>query len=1073
VRAGLVPALRVGVLPGSKTWPVVDMTPGAYPLEELEATLLRTAVNPPASLIEQLGSDDLGLMRAVKRVLPAGRSELVLIVDQLEELFTLVEDEALRTHVLTLIERAVRDPASRLRVIVTLRADFYDRPLLYRGFAELLREGVVTVAPLSPDEIERAISGPAGGAGVELEHGLLAEIVADVLDEPGALPLLQYALTELFERRDEGRLTRSSYAAIGGVSGALAGRAEELYAGLGPGGREAARQLFLQLVTLGEGADTSRRVARAQLDSLDVDQESLSACIGAFGSSRLLSFDRDPRTGDPTIEIAHEALLTAWDRLRGWVDSAREDLRTHRRLAVAAAEWEESNRDPSFLLRGSHLARFEAWAGESGLARTELERAYLEASLHERDAERAAEEARRAREVALERRSVNRLRAIVVVLAAAALVAAGLTVFAFDQSNRSKRQARIATARRLAAASVANVDVDPELSILLARQAVERAKVDGAPLPEAVDALHQALAASRVMMTISDPATTAVAFSPDGSRVATAGSNRTRAGVWDSRTGKRLLSLRGALAPIHDIIYSPDGSRLVGGSEGGDSIVWDARTGARLFALRPPEAGAGFTAVRFAPDGTRLATTDQGGSVRIWDLRTRRVVRTIRTRYLLCGISWSPDGRRVGAGQCGGSWTPAGRVWDVRTGRLLVATAVRPTGSSPRPRHQGAAVFGLEFSPDGRSMATPNLDGTARVWDARSGSLVATLRGHTGEAVALAYSPDGKLIATSGTDGTARVWDAVSDRALLVLHGHSAEIEDLAFAPDGRRLATASEDGTVRIWDVTPEAGRDWLTLSAHAGGVASVAYSPDGNRLVTSGFYDGKTKLWDARTGALVHSTPVPVPDFYPDAWDPDGRIHTFLAAATSPDGRVSAEATSGRTAATNGLVKVYLHRPDGTAQLLTTLAGRHQGVQSIEFSGDGKRIATGNWDGTAVLWDTASGRALKTIAAHNGIVELVAFSPDGRLLATAGDDTTAKIWDLKTGKRLLTLRVHTFALSGLAFSPDGSRLATASLDGTVRVYVLAIAELMAIARSRLTRGWTPAECARYLPGDRCPRVP
>src|SRR5439155_6886335 len=327
-----------------------------------------------------------------KRILPAGGSELVLVLDQLEEVFTLVEGEERRTHFLTILERAVADPHSRLRIVTTLRADFYDRPLLYSGFAELLRDYLEAVVPLTPEEFERAISKPAERVDLTLEPGLLAEMLADVADEPGALPLLQYALTELYERREGNVLTRRAYRAIGGASGALAGRAEELYAGLEEAGREAARQLFLQLVGLGEGTeDTRRRVDRAEIGSLDVDQTAMSDALDSFGTSRLLSFDRDPRTGSPTVEVAHEALLREWARLRRWIDAARNDVRMHRRLAAAANEWHDSGRDPSFLLRGGHLAQFESWRDESGLALTELEREYLGTSSDERDAEQAAE----------------------------------------------------------------------------------------------------------------------------------------------------------------------------------------------------------------------------------------------------------------------------------------------------------------------------------------------------------------------------------------------------------------------------------------------------------------------------------------------------------------------------------------------------------------------------------------------------------------------------------------------------------------------------------------------------------
>jgi WD40 repeat protein len=631
---------------------------------------------------------------------------------------------------------------------------------------------------------------------------------------------------------------------------------------------------------LADGTDTRRRVERAELASLEVDQEALARCVDAFGgASRLLFFDRDPRTQASTLEIAHEALLGEWERLRGWIEAARDDLRLHRRLATATAEWEESGRDPSFLLRGSQLARFESWAGESELAQTQREHAYLRSSLEQREAERAAEQSRRAREEALERRSLNRLRALVGVLALAALVAAGLTVFAFDQSNRSKREARIATGRQLAAASVANLDVDPERSILLALRAVETTPgASGMALPEAVEALHRAIAASRVVLTIRNANPAAVAFSPDGSRLATAGPGKgspasmANAFVWDARTGRRLLSLRGATSRIDDISYSPDGSRLVTGSDDGTAIIWDAQDGQRLFVMPDLDTAAGSLGVAFSPDGTRLATDDAVGRLRIWDLRSRQVVRTIRSSHPLCGIAWSPDGTRVGTGDCGGFYAGAtGRVWDVRTGRLLLAT-----------KQQTGAILTLQFSPDGRHLATPSLNGTAQVWDASTGSLEATLSGHTGQVAALAYSPDGKLIATSGTDGTARVWDVLSGRQLLVLPGHNGTVDDVAFSPDGRRLATASTDGSARIWDVTPEGSRDWLTLAAHTGPVDGVVYSPDGTRLLTTGLVDGKAKLWNARTGALLRSYRRPVNPGA--AYIPASLRNNIFAGATSP---------------------------------------------------------------------------------------------------------------------------------------------------------------------------------------------
>lgn len=584
VRAGLIPALRRGALPGSNEWRIAEMLPGAHPLDELEAALLRVAVNPPSTLIEQLERDDHGLLRAVKRVLPADGSQLVLVIDQFEEVFTLVERESTRTHFLESLEAAVADPRGPLRVVITLRADFYDRPLLYRGFAELLRSRVEAVVPLSPEELERAISGPARRVDVRLEHGLVAEMLAEVADEPGALPLLQYALTELFERREgeDSVLSLEAYRAIGGVSGALGRRAEELYAQHDAVGKEAARQLLLRLVSLGEGTeDTRRPVPRSEVISLDVDRQAMTAVIDSFGASRLLSFDRDARTGAPTIELAHEALLTAWGRLRRWIDDAREDLRTERRLAAAAREWVDEDRDPSFLAAGSRLEQFETWRNTSDISLTPEERGFMDASVGERDRRRAEEQAREARERMLERRSLRRLRALVAVLTATAFIAAALTVFALNQQGRAEREAlragregRVAVARGLAAAAVANLEEDPERSILLALEAVNATRSEeGSVLPEAEEALHRAVVSSRIVLSVPDVGG-ALDWSPNGRWIATSARDET-VRIWDARTGRPRFTLFGHAAAVSSADWSPDSSRLVTGSDDGTGKVWE------------------------------------------------------------------------------------------------------------------------------------------------------------------------------------------------------------------------------------------------------------------------------------------------------------------------------------------------------------------------------------------------------------------------------------------------------------------------------------------------------------------
>jgi serine/threonine protein kinase len=397
VRAGVVPALRRGALPGSEKWFLIEMHPGAEPFKELELALLRIAVRPPADLGEQLEWGDAG--RLVGELLPAD-SELLLVVDQFEELFTLVADDRLRVRFLEQLVAAVRSPASRMRIVLTLRADFYDRPLSYRGFGDLLAAHTEALTPLSVEELRCAISGPSERLGITVDPSLVADMIADVVTQPGALPLLQYALTELYELRRDSSLTADAYHEIGGVSGALARRAEDICGRLDETGNEATRQLFLRLITLGHDGseDTRRRVLRVELTSLQVDRDAIENVIDTFGARRLLSFDRDPVTRGPTVEVAHEALL-GWPRLRSWINEGREGLRAHRRLTEAAQEWQRVNRDEDLLYRGGRLAEAVEWSNSHSDSLNALEQDFLGASIRMRESEQGRAEAQRLKEI--------------------------------------------------------------------------------------------------------------------------------------------------------------------------------------------------------------------------------------------------------------------------------------------------------------------------------------------------------------------------------------------------------------------------------------------------------------------------------------------------------------------------------------------------------------------------------------------------------------------------------------------------------------------------------------------------
>jgi WD40 repeat protein len=1069
-----VPALRAGAIPGSDTWFIVEMMPGGHPFEELEAALLRIATDPPPTLLDQL-QGERGLAHAVDRVLPPDGSELFLLVDQLEELFTHVDDEETQTRFLACLATAATGAGSRVRVLVTLRADHFDRPLSYPKFGPLLGSRTETVTPLTPAELELAIAGPARRIGVTVEPKLLAEIEADSTGRLGTLPLLQYALTEVFEHREDGALTLSAYREVGGIGGALAGRAEHLCEEAGHGGGQAAtRQLFLRLVNVDEGVeDLRRRVRRSELDSLEGDRQAMAEAIDAFTRHRLLTSDRDPVTREPTIEVAHEALLRAWPRLRGWLDASREDLRNHHLLATEAAQWIDASRDPSFLLRGSRLERLEAWAAGTSFALNAAEREYLNGSLHQRETERAAEETQRRRERLLERRAVRRLRALVAVLAVAGLVAASLTIVAMSQRNRAERESLIATSRELASAAVASLDVDIERTLLLALEAVETTyRVDRTVLPEAEEVLHRAVQAHRLVFTV--PGYRAD-FSGDGSRLLVAGPRPGEVDVYDAVTGEHISSAfaEGTGSQIGsddgpNLVFSPEGRLFaVWGGGSADLPVFETATGEEVRRLSVPEGAlydpqfstnARFLAAR-GPD----ANPEPGCCRQTWffDLRTGDL---ISVGNAIGPIAFAPHGKRQLVADSWGhgeTWV-AGYVgdmrergWNPREPRPGVPTYHLPGQAGKVPiyegrvgttltrqlelrGHEGGGVNAAAWSPDGGRIVTVS-PSQVIVWDASTPEhyeLEDRLRypelsesPPSGLFTDVAFGPD-SLIATGMSDGTTIVWELSAEAAtpVLTLGGHGAAVETVDFSPDGTRLTTSGDDGTVRVWDITSTGGgHEWLTLPGEGG----LAYSPDGERLAV-GSEDGKLHVYEAASGRETLALQAHEGRVNAIAFDPIG---STLATAGLVDGTARIwDVASGDELATFDLA-LSGERESRPCPLYRTSLTQ---AFDVAFSPDGSMLATGGWEGpsSTIIWDPTPGvrpRVLPQTSEQDLWGRSVDFSPDGRLVAGVGWDDVF-VWSVEDAR--IVARLQERQVTALAFSPDGRRLATGSLYGGIKVW-------------------------------------
>ncbi|HEX8651154.1 MAG TPA: TIR domain-containing protein [Pyrinomonadaceae bacterium] len=1092
VRAGVVPRLKRGVLPESDTWTIRVFTPTAHPLANLAANLLR--LHPDGSMnrtLDEMSADERTLHLAVSLALaerPAGE-RVVWVVDQFEEIFTLCNDEKERAQFLANLLYAAFIPGGRNAVVLTLRADFYQKCAAYPELSERIAAHQFLVSPMDEKNLKQVIEEPAWHVGLEFEQGLVETILDDIQSQPGALPLLEHALLELWERRRGNLLTLEAYRESGGVQGAIAKRADAIYDSFTEEQQAIVRRIMLRLTQPGEGTEDTRR--RATMDELVTragDTANVENVAQAMANARLLTTDTDEQPGKQVVDVSHEALIRGWPRLRKWIEEDRAGLRILRRLTEAAREWQPT-KDESLLYRGARLAQAVEWRERNESALNELEREFLDASMA---AQRAVE---------------RRKKQAIIALAAGFVVAVALAVLAVIQWRRADEQAQIAVARQLAAESYAQMENRPDLGLLLGVEANRVKEIFGARRTLLLDMLYR----EHISTYLHGPAdrVNKVVFSPDGKLLAGASGGASgrdnSVWLWDAASGQPIgAPLAGHKSQVNCVAFSPDGKLLASGDQTGGIILWDVATRQPLGSPLTGQRDAVYS-LAFSADSKILASggfnyeLEATGEIYLWDVVTRQpLAEPLRGHTgIVRSLAFSPDGRTLASGN--GRYTQDGVTvtvifWDV--------AARRPLGQ-PLVGHKDS-ISCLAFSPDGRVLASGSADKTVRLWDVAARRPLAdfetlyayTTEPHKSGILDVQFTRDGKTLISVDAGSpdvgshvlvrTVEFSPAGSNELALVksntakaITTYFHQVQSVTINPETFKWAASGGcwrvgpnndclEGEATIWDINARLPIAQRLRESLVQKVNRIAFSPDGKLMATGGCGElangspqeeclrGEVELWETTSFKIVGrltDTPYEITSL---AYSPDGKT---LAAGSCAKIEKSDTGNECRQD------EIRLWNLD-TGQLVSQpLTGHGAFIKMLAFSPDGKILASRGGD-TIILWDASTRQMLGKIRSGHQFesanlfaagVQTMAFSPDGKTLVSGGCGKLERragqpnnscgigelrFWDVKAGQMIGDpLAAHTDQVISLAFSPDGKTLASAagSYDDTIQLWDVA----------------------------------
>jgi WD40 repeat protein len=1038
LKAGLLAALARGsLLPQTRSWPCRVMTPTGRPLRELSAVLAEATDRPARALYETLSLDPARAADVVAAALArqgaadsdgpgGGDRRLVLVVDQFEELFTQVapdsDGRAEREAFLVALHAlaggtAAEPPRTPARppalVVAAVRGDFLDQFLAFPELARAYQDGAFVVGPMTAAELRLAITGPAAEAGLEAEPELVDELLREVREHPdavsvgsGVLPLVSQVMARVWTLREGGRLSLLAYRRVGGLGDAVNRDATEAYEESAEPVRAVARPVFLRLTLVtDEGRVTRRRAPRSELyQAAGGRREEVDRLVESFAARRLLVLEGDG------VGIAHEALLQAWDRLQGWLDGDRIDQAVYGRLTLDAESWHAHADDPGYLYPAGRLAEIEGVRARWG-ADPERYPAASENVTRFLDAGRAAEKAR----VSRRRRGLASLIALALVATGAAIGAGIAAQRARTDDTRVKAESAVAVSRELAAEALGLATSDP----FTARQLAAAAQ-SVSPTAEAAQAETELLNEQPGTIITPDGQINSVAWSPDGTMLATAGLDGV-VRLWNPGTEQQsgaALAVPGNADSASSLAFNRAGTLLAVGYSGGAVRLWNPQTGRQVGGTIEANAGdAPVSSVAFDPAGTLLATGSGDGTLRLWNPSTQKQIgATITVESAddpagddgIYSVAFDPSGDVLATAEIDGTVS----LWNPSTGQR---TRTLELGFEP--------VGSVAFDPSGTSLAASTLDGTVTLWNYSTGRLLGTLTSAAGDVAtwSVAFDRSGTLLAASNLDGTVNLWNPATLRQVGSTFQAGAgayPVVSVAFDPTGTTLATASANGVVGLWDPATQQRIDDGALAAAPGhGVYAVAFQPVGGILAT-GSGDGLVTLWNPATRQQIGTAITAAPGG-----------QEVSALAFNPAGTVLA------TVSVDGSVRLWNPQTQqqigGTMQVTTALGF----PISLVFNPAGTVLATLNQIGDVELWNPDTQQPDASIGTAAVAADGLAFNPAGTVLAAAANDAVG-LWDSGSQKLIGTVSTSgSLSTYSLMFNPAGTVLA-GGVDGDVYLW-------------------------------------